>query len=90
MATELVATAQNWWPDFVFDRDYELLTLREVKQFIQQNNHLPAVPSEAEVMNSGVNLAEMDAILLQKIEELTLYIIAQQERIDEMEQRIRE
>jgi hypothetical protein len=63
------------WSDFVFDEDYELMTLGEVEDFIECNNHLPGVPSAAEVLSNGANLGEMDAILLQKIEELTLYVI---------------
>jgi cytoskeletal protein CcmA (bactofilin family) len=72
------------WPDFVFDEDYELMPLSEVEQFITENKHLPNVPSEAEVMANGVNVGEMNAILLQKVEELTLYIIDLQKQIDEL------
>jgi len=49
--------------------------LKEVEAFIKKNNHLPDVPSEKEVMKNGIDVANMDAILLQKIEELTLYMI---------------
>ena len=65
----------NGWSDFVFKEDYNLRTLEEVETFIAKNNHLPDVPSETEVIEDGINLGEMDAILLQKIEELTLYMI---------------
>jgi len=60
------------------------MPLSEVKQFITQNKHLPNVPSEAEVITHGVNIGEMNAILLQKVEELTLYIIDLQKQIDEL------
>ncbi|VXD10886.1 hypothetical protein [Marinoscillum sp. 108] len=63
------------WSDFVFEKEYELLTLEEVEQHINENGHLPEIPSEAEVTENGINLGEMDAKLLQKIEELTLYMI---------------
>ena len=63
------------WSDFVFKDGYNLKPLFEVEAFINENNHLPGVPSEAEVLKNGVNLGNMDAILLQKIEELTLYMI---------------
>jgi hypothetical protein len=63
------------WSDFVFDDDYSLMSLAELETFINENNHLPGVPSTEEVMTNGNNLGEMDAILLQKIEELTLYMI---------------
>ena len=62
-----------YWADFVFEKEYALPSLEEVDQFIQTHGHLKDVPSEREVMENGVNLTEMDAILLQKIEELTLY-----------------
>ena len=63
------------WSDFVFEDGYVLKDLEEVEAYIDKNNHLPDVPSEKEVMENGINLGKMDAILLQKIEELTLYMI---------------
>ena len=57
-------------------------TLTEVENFIQENNHLPDVPGEAQVKADGYSMAEMDAKLLQKIEKLTLYTIAQQKEIE--------
>ncbi|MEO9850956.1 MAG: hypothetical protein ABJH72_22355 [Reichenbachiella sp.] len=63
------------WSDFVFDDDYELRTLEEVEEHIAENGHLPDIPSESEVTKNGIDLGEMDAKLLQKIEELTLYMI---------------
>jgi len=73
------------WSDFVFEDEYNLMSIPELKNFITQNKHLPDVPSEAEVTEDGVDVAEMDKILLQKIEELTLYIIELEERIDDLE-----
>jgi len=63
------------WSDFVFDENYYLMPLVELERYINANNHLPDVPSAEEVLTQGANLGEMDAILLQKIEELTLYMI---------------
>ena len=74
------------WPDFVFGNDYHLLPLRDVEQFIAENQHLPNVPSAAEVETNGVNVGEMNAILLQKVEELTLYLIQLQKQVDELKQ----
>lgn len=74
------------WPDFVFSKDYELLSLYEVEQFIAENHHLPNVPSAAEVKANGIDLGEMNVILLQKVEELTLYILNLQRQIDELKQ----
>lgn len=63
------------WADFVFADTYQLRPLEEVEQFIKTNRHLPDVPSEKEVMEKGNDLGETDKKLLQKIEELTLYLI---------------
>ena len=76
----------SYWPDFVFDKDYELMSLSEVKQFVSKHKHLPSVPSAADIDGKDVSLGEMNRILLQKIEELTLYIIDLQKQIDEMKQ----
>lgn len=63
------------WPDFVFAPGYKLKPLTEVEQFIADNGHLPDVPSAEEVTANGVALGESQAMLLKKIEELTLYVI---------------
>lgn len=76
------------WPDYVFDTSYDLKTLNEVEQFINQNSHLPEVPSETEINKNGIDVAQMDAILLRKIEELTLYTIEQQKQIDYLTKQI--
>ena len=73
------------WPDFVFGKNYKLPSLAEVEQFITENQHLPNVPSAAEVETNGVALGEMNALLLQKVEELTLYIIQMEKRLAELE-----
>lgn len=72
------------WADFVFSDDYQLRSLDQVENFIQENKHLPDVPSAKEVVESGVDLATMDVTLLQKIEELTLYVIKQGKAIEAM------
>ena len=71
------------WPDYVFKEDYPLQDLSKLKEYITINKHLPNIPTETEVKDVGINLGEMNAKLLQKIEELTLYIIQQQEQLDE-------
>ena len=76
---------ESGWADFVFAEDYKLPTLKEVKQHIAEKGTLPGVPSADEVKVNGVNLAETNALLLQKIEELTLYVIKQQEMIEELQ-----
>lgn len=69
------------WPDFVFKTDYNMPSLQKVKQFIRENGHLKDIPNEMQVKKDGVLLGEMNAKLLQKIEELTLYLIAQNEEL---------
>lgn len=73
------------WPDFVFNSNHKLRPLGEVEQFIKANNHLPEIPTETEVKQNGVGLGEMNAKLLQKIEELTLYMIEQQKQMIEQQ-----
>jgi hypothetical protein len=69
------------WSDFVFDNNYKLPSLTSVENFIQQNRHLPDVPSASEVEQNGIDLGNNQKILLQKVEELTLYTIAQNKEL---------
>jgi len=80
----------NVWPDFVFADDYNLKSIHEVESFIRENRHLPNVPSEAEVLENGVELGKMTSILLQKVEELTLYVIELNKQNEELKVRISE
>ncbi|WP_163408698.1 hypothetical protein [Flavobacterium ajazii] len=83
-------------PDYVFQKyytgkselksDYAFPTLSEIEDFTKKNNHLPGVPSAKEMQEKGISLAEMSTILLQKIEELTLYTIEQQKEMQEQKQ----
>jgi hypothetical protein len=79
-AREVNVTTTSW-SDHVFSKDYQLRPLNEVQKFITENHHLPDVPSEKEVLANGQNLGEMNALLLKKIEELTLYLIEQKNEI---------
>jgi hypothetical protein len=63
------------WSDFVFKKDYNLPTLAEVEKHIREKGNLENIPGEKEVLENGISLGEMNAKLLQKIEELTLYSI---------------
>ena len=81
---------ESGWADFVFKKDYQLPTLKDVEKHINENGHLPNIPTEAEVKANGVNLGEMNTLLLQKIEELTLYIIKQEKTIESMKSEIKE
>ncbi len=74
------------WYDYVFYEDYKLMPIEEVELFVSLNKHLPDIPSERDINESGFDLVEMNALLLKKIEELTLYLIEQNKRINELEQ----
>lgn len=76
------------WPDYVFAPDYELMTLRKLKEYIEENRHLPDIPAEKEVDDKGVEVGEMQGLLLKKIEELTLYTIQLQEQIESVQTQI--
>lgn len=85
-ATEV--KVETGWSDFVFEKDYKLPTLQEVENHINEHKHLPDIPSEAEVKENGVSLGEMQAKLLQKIEELTLYTIELNKTVKEQGEKI--
>jgi len=80
----------NNWPDFVFKDNYLLKPLQEVNEYIKTNKRLPDIPSEQEVKESGVNLGDMQTKLLQKVEELTLYVINQDKLIQELQKEIKQ
>lgn len=89
-AQHFVITKPTNWSDKVFQKGYNLRSLSEIEQFIIQNKHLPDVPSEAEVMEKGYDANELDALLLQKIEELTLFSIEQNKKIAELQKQVLE
>jgi len=76
------------WADYVFKDNYELRPLNEVENFIEEHGHLPNVPSEAEVEKNGIELGKMNAKLLEKIEELTLYLIEQDKEIKTLKKQL--
>ena len=80
----IVTTLAADWPDFVFDPEYKLTSLHELDKYIESEKHLPGVPSANEISEEGIKVSEMNAILLQKVEELTLYVIELQKQIDEL------
>ncbi|MCK9207371.1 MAG: hypothetical protein M0P66_09695 [Salinivirgaceae bacterium] len=88
IATEVVVKLNTDWPDYVFAPEYNLKTLDEVDTFIKERRHLPNVPSYDIVAEEGVNLGEMNKILLQKIEEITLYLIEQEKKMKTMQEEI--
>jgi len=80
----------KWWPDYVFSDKYNLPSLENVASFIQDNKHLPDMPSESEVIENGQDLGNMQTLQQQKIEELTLYTIKQNEQIKEQQKKLEE
>ncbi|HEY0655480.1 MAG TPA: hypothetical protein VGD65_20235 [Chryseosolibacter sp.] len=83
-AQQITVQAQTSWPDYVFESNYAMPTLQEIEDFIRTNKHLPGVPSSSEVSVSGINLGKMDAVLLEKIEQLTLLLIEQDKKLREL------
>ena len=79
--TKVKVKAFNTWPDYVFEPNFKLRSLAELEFFIKQNKHLPEVPSAAEVEQNGLDLGNSQAVLLKKIEELTLYMIEMNKKI---------
>src|SRR5690606_8120222 len=87
--TERVNVAlQANWPDYVFDANHPLLDLTSLKKYIAENGHLPGLPRAEIVETEGYSLSDMDAKLLEKIEELILYVIRQDEVIQTQQQAI--
>ncbi len=85
LAEELKIQPQSQWPDYVFQSDYFLPSLEQVEKYINENGHLEDMPSAAEVKQNGIKLGEMNKMLLEKIEQLTLYIISMDKTITSLE-----
>lgn len=83
-ATEIKVEAQT--ADFVFEPDYKLRSLDDVEAFVKANKHLPEIPSAKQMEEEGVDLAEMNKLLLQKVEELTLYTIIQEKELNKLKE----
>ena len=86
---EVVVELQENWPDYVFKTGYELMPLHQVEKFVHTNQHLPGIPSASRVKDKGLSIGEMQHLLLQKIEELTLYIIEQDKKIKSLEEQLK-
>ncbi|HNF70337.1 MAG TPA: hypothetical protein PLL28_13235 [Chitinophagales bacterium] len=86
MCEELKVQMSESWPDYVFADNYKMPTLYELEASIKANKHLPGIPSAAEVAENGISVGEMQTNMMEKIEELTLYIIELQKQIDTLKQ----
>lgn len=87
-ANEIVVNTTG--ADFVFDKDYKLKSLNEVETFIKENKHLPDMPSAKDMQEDGMSVSEINTKLLQKVEELTLYIIEQNKQFENLKIKIAE
>jgi hypothetical protein len=76
---------ESTWPDFVFEKDYKLMSLQKLKKYIEFNGHLPNIPSAETIKQDGIDVGEMSSLMLQKTEELTLYLIELDERLKKLE-----
>lgn len=90
ITSKKVKVTQTGWPDFVFEPDYPLLPLAEIDSYIKIHKHLPGIPSAKEVTAGGLDLGQTQAALLQKIEELTLHVIAQGKQLEEQQKLLEE
>ncbi|RKR10418.1 hypothetical protein C8C83_2094 [Flavobacterium sp. 90] len=88
IAAREIKVQATGWADFVFKKEYNLPTLQEVEKHIAEKGHLENIPSEEDVLKNGINLGEMNAKLLQKIEEMTLYMIDQNKQIIDLQKRL--
>jgi len=73
-------------PDYVFDPNYQLLSLSSIEDYVKKHRHLPEIPSATDIQKDGVDLTAMNLALLKKVEELTLHLIAKEKEIDELKQ----
>ncbi|MBQ0030349.1 MAG: hypothetical protein KBT32_07935 [Bacteroidales bacterium] len=90
LKTRDVFVDRNEMADYVFDLNYNLPKLEELEEYVKENHHLPGIPSAIEMKENGLSVAEMDNLLLQKIEELTLYLIEMKKENDNLKQRLEE
>jgi len=89
IAEEIKVQAVNW-PDYVFKPDYKLTSLAQTELFIQENGHLPEVPSAKQIKEEGLSVGEMNKLMMKKIEELTLHLIEKEKAMNEMEKRLKQ
>ena len=87
-AKKVLVETNSAWPDYVFDAEYELRSLDEVAAFIEENKHLPEIPTANEINETGIDVAEINTILLKKVEELTLYILQQNRDIQSLKEEV--
>lgn len=87
IAESFVTQNSTSWPDYVFEDNYPLLPISDLEKAIKKNKHLPNVPSATDIEKNGINLGPMTSALLEKVEELTLYIIQLEKRLKALEEK---
>jgi hypothetical protein len=85
MAEGVKVDLQSAWPDYVFEQDYQLTNIPTLKKYIDEHGHLPNMPSAKTVEKEGIDVGEINTLLLEKIEELSLYLIQMEERMRKLE-----
>lgn len=90
MYTREIRVNLDQWPDYVFEEEYELISLDSLENYINQEGHLPNVPAAEAVENDGLNLGESNKFLMEKVEELTLYLIAQNKEQEQLKATLEE
>ncbi|WP_217607268.1 hypothetical protein [Chitinophaga sp. GbtcB8] len=88
VAEKIKVKLQSAWPDYVFEEHYQLPSLLELEQFAKTNKHLPDMPKAEEVRREGIDVEEMNRKLLQKVEEITLFLIQQQKTIEQLQKEV--
>lgn len=87
VAKQIFVTTSNW-ADYVFASDYKVPDLYDIEAYYKENKHLPEIPTENEVKENGINVGEMNSLLLKKIEEMTIILVKQQREIDDLKKKI--
>lgn len=85
MVEELKVQLSGNWPDYVFNNKYKLKNFDELREYIDKNNHLPNIPAASEIEKSGLEVGEMQRLMMEKIEELTLYVLQLEKKIKDIE-----
>lgn len=86
----LVTHPTTPWADYVFEPGYQAMPLKEIEAYAKEHKHLPEVPSAAQVEKDGIDIAKMNAILLKKVEELTLHAVEQEKKMEALQAEVRE
>lgn len=84
ISTKVYIKEVKQWPDYVFSEDYSLMSLNDLKHYLAEKHRLPGIPSEEEILDKGYDLNEMQTLMMEKLEEMTRYILLLQDEIDEM------